>query len=149
MKQPSHQNHSQPRKSLFLPQMILKTTICKLQILYSLILFYMSLVCHLYVIHKYSYVTCVSLVYHRMSLVCHPYVIRMSLVCHPYVIRMSLVCHSYLLVYHPCVTLMYLYVTCMSHVCTCMSFVCHWFVVLSWTMLLCDNHWEFWTFSIP
>ena len=67
---------------------------------------------------------------------CHPYVTRMSFVCH--VIRMSLVCtcmspvsHSYILVCHPYVTHVYLYVipmyTCvirMSLVCTRMSSVC-------------------------
>ena len=63
--------------------------------LYSLILFYMSLICHPYVI--------------RMSLVCT----RMSLVC----TRMSSVCHSYVLVCHPYVTRMYSYVICMSCVC--------------------------------
>ena len=35
MEQPINQNHSQPRKAMFLPQMILKTTIGKLQPLYT------------------------------------------------------------------------------------------------------------------
>ena len=62
LEQPSDQNQSQPRKAMFLPQTILKTTIQKLQILCSLILFYMSLVCHSYVIHMYAYVTRMSFV---------------------------------------------------------------------------------------
>ena len=35
LEQPSNQNHSQPRKAMFLPQIILKTTIEKLQMLYK------------------------------------------------------------------------------------------------------------------
>ena len=70
--------------------------------LYSLILLYMSFVCHSYVIHMYSYDT-------RMSFVCDSYV----LVCHPYATRI----YSYVLVCHPCVTRM-------SSVCTRMSSVC-------------------------
>ena len=35
MEQPINQNNSQPRKAMFLPQMILKTTIEKLQPLYT------------------------------------------------------------------------------------------------------------------
>ena len=56
------------KQSMFLTQMILKTTIQKLQMLYSLILLYMTLVCHSYV------------------LVYHPYVTRMSSVDHLYVL---------------------------------------------------------------
>ena len=104
---------------------------------YSLILFYMLFICHSYLIHMYSYVTC-------MSSVCHSHVISMSLVCHPYftgmysyVIRMSLVytrmpsvSHSYVLVCHPYATYLYSYVIRMSLVCTCMSSVCHLSVVV-------------------
>ena len=110
MEQPSNQNHSQPRKAMFLLQMILKTTIQKLQMLYSLILLYMSFVCHSHVIHVYLYVT-------RMSSVCHS-------PCHPYVTRMSSVCHLHVLLCHPYITRMYSYVTRMSLVCSRMSSVC-------------------------
>ena len=67
MEQPINQNHSQPRKAMFLPQMILKTTIEKLQRLYSLVLSCMLFICHSYDICMYAYVI-------RMSLVCHPYI---------------------------------------------------------------------------
>ena len=62
LEQPGNQNHSKPREVMFLPQMLLKTTIQKLQMLYSLILFYMSFVYHSYIIHMYSYVTRMSFV---------------------------------------------------------------------------------------
>ena len=88
---------------MLLPQMKLEN--CDLEApnaIYSLILFYMSFVCHSYVlvchsyviriisyvIRLYLYVICMSLVGTRISLVCQSYV----LVCHPYVIRMPLVC---------------------------------------------------------
>ena len=51
---------------------------------YSSILFYMSFVCHPYM------------------LACKLYDIQISLVCHPYVTRMSSVCYSHALVCHPC-----------------------------------------------
>ena len=128
MEQPFNQSHSQPGKAMFLPKMILKTTIEKLQPLYT-VWFYFT--CH-------SYVTIMPFAHTRMSFVYHPYVTRMysyiilvSLVC----IRMSFVCHSYVLVCHLYVTRMYSYVICMWLVCTRMSFVCHSSVVLPWTIV--------------
>ena len=78
-------HHLQPPKTTFLPQIILKIKIQKLQILYTISK------CHLYVTRMYSCVIRMSLGATRMSSVCHSYV----LVCHPYVTRMSSVCHSY------------------------------------------------------
>ena len=66
------------------------------------------LVCHLYAIHIYSYVICMSLVCTRMSSVCHLY----SVVCHPYVTRI------------------YLYVICMLLVCTCVSSASHLYLLV-------------------
>ena len=78
-------HHLQPPKTTFLPQIILKIKIQKLQILYTI------LKCHLYVTCMYSCVIRMSVGATCMSSVCHSYV----LVCHPYVTRMSSVCHSY------------------------------------------------------
>ena len=111
MEQPINQNHSQRRKAMFLPQMILKTTIEKLQRLYT-VQFYLAC---------YSYVTLMTFVCTRMSFVCHSYVIRISLVC----TSMSYVCHSYILACHSYATRMYTYVIRMSPLQTCMSFVCY------------------------
>ena len=105
MGQPSNQNLSQPHKATFLPKIILKSLICKLQILYSLLLLYMLFLSHLYVIRMSLVCTRMSPVFH-MPLVCHPcvfvcypyatrmylYVIRMSLLCTPYVTHMPIVC---------------------------------------------------------
>ena len=76
----------------------------------------------------HSYVIRISLVYTRMPSVCQQHV----LVCHPYVTRLYLyvmICHSYALLCHPRVTRMYLYVIRMSTVCTRMSSVCHSYVL--------------------
>ena len=81
------------KQSMFLTQMILKTTIQKLQMLYSLILLYMTLVCHSYVLVCHPYV----LACHPQIICMYSYDIRMSLVCHPHV----LICHPYVLVCHP------------------------------------------------
>ena len=134
---PSNQNHSQPRKAMFLPQRILKTPIEKLQTLYT----QFNLILHAIPI---------SFVYHsnviRMSLVCHSYITRTSfvcavchsyvLVCHSYVTRMSLVCHSYVLVCHPCVTCMCSYVTRMSSVCHSYVLVCHSYVTRMYSYVI-------------
>ena len=109
--------------------MILKTTIQNLQMLYSLILLYMTLVCQSYVV------------------VCHPYVTRMwsgcnsyLLVCHQYVTRMSSVCHPYVLVWHPYVNRMSSACTHISSVCTRMSPVCQpYFTRLWFYHELCQN----------
>ena len=116
MEQPINQNHSQPRKAMFLPQMILKTTIEKLQRLYT-VQFYLAC---------YSYVTLMTFVCTRMSFVCHSYVIRISLVC----TSMSYVCHSHVHVCNSYVTPIDLYVIRMLLVCTCMSFICHSYVLV-------------------
>ena len=116
MEQPINQNHSQPRKAMFLPQMILKTTIEKLQRLYT-VQFYLAC---------YSYVTLMTFVCTRMSFVCHSYVIRISLVC----TSVSYVCHSHVHVCNSYVTPIDLYVIRMLLVCTCMSFICHSYVLV-------------------
>ena len=139
-------NHLQPPKTMFLPQIILKITIYKLQILYTVWYF----LCHSHVIcmpfvcaHILSICTCMTFVCQSYVLVCHLYVTRM----YSYVRRMSLVCScmssickSNVLVCQPYVTCMYSYVIPMSLVCTRMSFVCysyvlvrHLYVVLPWT----------------
>ena len=61
-----------------------------------------------------------------MSLACHSHAICMSLVC----TRISSVYHSHLLVCHPYVTRVYLYVIRMSLVCTRMSSVCQSYVLV-------------------
>ena len=48
----------------------------------------------------------------------------------PLCTRMPSACHSHILVCHPYVTRMYLYVICMSIVCTRMSSVCHSYVLV-------------------
>ena len=72
------------------------------------------------------------------------YVIRMSFACHLYITRMystrmSSKCHLYVLVCHPYVTSMYLYVIHMSLACTRISsvrhsyvLVCHRYVTFMW-----------------
>ena len=81
--QPSNQNHSQPRKAMFLPRRILKfqskSFKCYIQFNTILHIFCMPFLCHLYIF------------------VCHSYVIRLSLVC----TRMSSICHSYVLAWDP------------------------------------------------
>ena len=77
--------------------------------LYSLILLYMSFVCHSYVIHMYSYDTRMSFVCTRMSSASHSYVF----VCHPYVTCM----YSYVIPMPLVFTRMYSYVVRMSIVC--------------------------------
>ena len=104
---------------MFLTQLILKTTIWKLQIVVqfnvscficmSIVCTRMSFVCHSNVFVCHSYVTRMYSYVIRMTLVCT----RMSFVCHSYV----LVCHSYVLVCHPYVTRMYSYVIRMSLLC--------------------------------
>ena len=99
---------------------------CNLKALNALyILFFMSFVCH-------SYVICISSVCDSYVIVCHLYVtrmysyaIRMSLVC----TRMSSVCHSYVLVGHSYVTRMY---SCISFVCHSYAFICLSYVTRMW-----------------
>ena len=95
---------------MLLPQMKLEN--CDLEApnaIYSLILFYMSFVCHSYVLVCHSYVIRIISYVIRLYL----YVICMSLVG----TRISLVCQSYVLVCHPYVTRMYSYVIRMPLVC--------------------------------
>ena len=86
--------------------------------LYVLIFHLCVLICQSYVSRMYSFVI-------RMSVVCTRNVIRMSLVC----TRISYLCYSNVLVCHPCVTRMYLYVIRMSLVYTRMPSVCHSYVL--------------------
>ena len=114
---------------MFLPKMEnynLKTS----NAMRNLMLFYMSFVCHSYVICMYSYVTRMSFIRYSHLLVCHLYIASMSsvhlsyvLVCHSYAIRMYpfVIYHSYVLLCHP-------FVTRMSS-----AYLCHSSVVLPWT----------------
>ena len=100
-------NHLQPRKTMFLPQIILK--IKKLKSSKSFIRFNISFACHLHVICIRSY-----------FIYMYSYAIRMSVVS----TRMSPVCHSYVIVCHPYVTGMYSYVSRMYSSVIRMSLVC-------------------------
>ena len=97
-------NHLQPPKTIFLPQIILKFMILKIQILCTVYAICMLFVCQSYVLVCHTYIICMSLVCTCISRVCHSYV---------------LVFYLYVLVYHSHVSLMYLYVI-----------LCHLFVLL-------------------
>ena len=90
--------------------------VCTYVIHMSLVCTCMSLVCHLYVTHMYSHVIHMSLICTCMSSGCNSRT-RMSSVCHLYVTCMPSVCHSYVLVFHPYVTCMYLYIIRVSLAC--------------------------------
>ena len=115
LEQTSLTNHSQTRKvAIVLPKNDIENYSLKASnAMCSLILFYMSIICDLYVLVCRSNIIRISVVCARFSTICHSYVIRMSLVCG----RMSSVSHSYILVCHPYVTRIYSYVTRMSLAC--------------------------------
>ena len=140
-------NHLQPPKAIFLPQIILKFTVLKLQILFvrfkisyliRISFVSQSYVCayHVYVtrmysyfVYKYSYAIRMSLLCAFMSSVCHSHVLvcnGMSLVCS----RMSLVYTLMPLVCTLVLSVCHSYVICMSLVRTRMSSVCHSYVLL-------------------
>ena len=88
LEQPCNQNHSQTRKKMFLPQMILKTTIQNFKSYMQFNVIYVSSVCHSYVIRMYSFAIHMPFLCHSNVLVCHSHVTRIC----SYAIRMSLVC---------------------------------------------------------
>ena len=61
LEQSSNQNHSQPRKAMFLPQRILKTTIKKLQTLCIYIYIYIYIL-YIYLLYIYIYIIYMSFV---------------------------------------------------------------------------------------